>query len=144
MTMSACGCSSQDGRVDGVCRWFDDRGKRNAGQPGGWSSWRRVRTAAGSWRETRSSSVVWGNLPGLDPRLITHWYGLRSAELQRGSVFGPAEPPSVTRHVVTISVAELVQIGAAGRALRVEESWFLSTPRLRVFSTSFCAPNSQR
>lgn len=71
---------------------------------------------SGSWRETRSSSVVWGNL---DPRPIIHWYGLRSAELQRGSFFGPAEPPSVTRHVVTISVAELVQIGAAGRTLRV-------------------------
>jgi hypothetical protein len=65
--------------------------------------------------------VVWGN-PEPPPY---HWHGLGSAELQRGSFFGPAEPPSATPHAVTIAMAELVQIEAAGRTLHVQ-SWFLS------------------
>lgn len=71
-----------------------------------------------------------------------HWYGLRSVVLQRGSFFEPAEPPSVTGHVVTISMAELVQIGAAGRTLRVQ-CWFLSTLVTRICYKLF-RPRSQR
>lgn len=92
-----------------------------------------VELAPGTYRGLvpGAKQVVIGGL-GQPKTPPCHWYGLRSVVLQRGSFFEPAEPPSVTGHVVTISMAELVQIGAAACTLLVQ-SWFLSTLFTRIF-----------